>query len=110
VIKYVELCREVEKKQKETQKKKQVSTTKEQKMNSKIQNLQKIAQLQEQKMAISMQGKTGCLYSHKTFRKKQVNQLNCPPPWPTSFQEFQCSARVLAVLTGVFICSIQMWS
>jgi hypothetical protein len=56
MTKYVELCREFDKRQEEAQKKIQASTTKEQEINRKVQNLHnKKAQLQEQKMALTMQ-------------------------------------------------------
>jgi hypothetical protein len=56
MTKYIELCRAVEKKQDETQKKKQASMIEEQEIKGKTQNLRmKITPLQEQNMAFNMQ-------------------------------------------------------
>jgi hypothetical protein len=56
MMKYVELCRVDERKQDETQKKKQASIIEEQEIKGKTQKLRmKITQLQEQNMAFSMQ-------------------------------------------------------
>jgi hypothetical protein len=56
MTKYVELCRVGERKQDETQKKKQASIIEEQEIKGKTQKLRmKITQLQEQNMAFSMQ-------------------------------------------------------
>jgi hypothetical protein len=55
-IKYVELCRVDERKQDETEKKKQASIIEEQEIKEKTQKLRmKITQLQEQNMSFSMQ-------------------------------------------------------
>jgi hypothetical protein len=56
MIRYVELCRVDERKQDETQKKKQASIIEKQEIKGKTQKLHmKITQLQEQNMAFSMQ-------------------------------------------------------